>query len=70
MNDLAGAVPLHCQALAIRLSIGVPQAEKNNIARLRDLRTKLGDTNFSVAARTVFDERSFMTLIAILDQTG
>ncbi|MDR7277190.1 tetratricopeptide repeat protein [Catenuloplanes atrovinosus] len=69
MNDLAGAVPLHCQALAIRLSIGVPQAE-NNIARLRDLRTKLGDTNFSVAARTVFDERSFMTLIAILDQTG
>ncbi|MEV6695383.1 hypothetical protein AB0M35_28345, partial [Micromonospora sp. NPDC051196] len=67
-GDFAEAVAFHCQALAIRLGIGVPQAGFD-IARLRDLRAKLGDHRFSDAVTTILDEQSLQTLTALLDQT-
>ncbi|MDR7276553.1 tetratricopeptide repeat protein [Catenuloplanes atrovinosus] len=66
MNDAAGAVPLHCRALAIRLGIGLPEAGFD-IVRLRDLRTKLDETTFTQAAGTVLDDQSLAALIAILE---
>ncbi|MEU8285163.1 tetratricopeptide repeat protein, partial [Micromonospora sp. NPDC048905] len=68
-GGFAEAVTLHCQALAIRLEIGVPQAGFD-IARLRDLRGKLGERRFGDIVTPIFDEQSLQTLTALLDQAG
>ncbi|SCF34209.1 tetratricopeptide repeat protein, partial [Micromonospora chaiyaphumensis] len=66
-GDIAEAVTFHCQALAIRLGIGVPQASFD-IARLRDLRAKLGEHRFSDVVTAILDEQSLQALTALLDQ--
>ena len=45
-NKLLDAVPFHVQALAVRLSIGVPQA-RTDVRALLDLRTSLGPEVFT-----------------------
>ena len=66
-NMLTEAVALNCQALAIRIAIGVPQAE-NNINRLVKLRSQLGEEQFIDAASAVFDDESMRNLQDILTQ--
>jgi tetratricopeptide (TPR) repeat protein len=66
---LAEAVALHCQALATRLEIGVPQAS-NNINCLVELREQLSEKAFDDAASTVFDDQSLQVLKTMLTQAA
>ncbi|MDG4831811.1 tetratricopeptide repeat protein [Solwaraspora sp. WMMD1047] len=61
------AVPLHCQALALRLALDVPQA-RYDLTALHKLRTELGPRTFTQAAGTVLDNESLATLASMLDE--
>ncbi|MGI5241594.1 tetratricopeptide repeat protein [Dactylosporangium sp. CA-139066] len=65
-GDSIAAIPLHIEALAIRLAIGVPQAG-NSLGQLARIRGQISGSMFSEAARRVLDDTSYDHLIAMLD---
>ncbi|MFI5913176.1 tetratricopeptide repeat protein [Dactylosporangium sp. NPDC051541] len=66
-ND--SAVPLHIEALAIRLAVGVPQVAYD-IGRLVQIRDEIGRAAFADAAKAVLDGESYDNLVAMLDRAS
>jgi len=54
-------------ALAIRLSLGLPQAE-NNLRQLEAHRTELGPKNFAELLAQVAGEGNAKTITSLMDQ--
>lgn len=65
-DDLAQSVALHCQALAIRLDLGIPLAA-NDLTALRSLRQSLGEVAFTNLASRRLTTSSLWELKALLD---
>ncbi|MFG1995478.1 tetratricopeptide repeat protein [Actinoplanes sp. NPDC048988] len=65
-NRLSEAVALHCQALAIEISLGLPDA-RLEVADLARLRAALGEQDFRRAVTAVLPEESVSGLARLLD---
>ncbi|XVU22383.1 tetratricopeptide repeat protein [Actinoplanes sp. CA-054009] len=65
-NRLGEAVALHCQALAIEIALGLPDA-RLEVADLARLRAALGEDDFRRAVTAVLPEESVSGLARLLD---
>ncbi|XVV09584.1 AAA family ATPase [Actinoplanes sp. CA-131856] len=65
-NRLSEAVALHCQALAIEIALGLPDA-RLEVADLARLRAALGEDDFRRAVTAVLPEESVSGLARLLD---
>ncbi|SNY71881.1 tetratricopeptide repeat protein [Paractinoplanes atraurantiacus] len=65
-NRLTEAVALHCQALAIEIALGLPDA-RLEVADLARLRAALGEEDFRRAVTAVLPEESVSGLARLLD---
>ncbi len=65
-EELEAAIALHVTSLGLRLRVGVPEAA-NNLAKLNELRTRVGARRFTSTIDTSLDADSKSALMALLD---